>query len=67
MQARWAEQGDRVVEVSKPLGCVLVEDKRGDVYISDVTPGSNADRAGLKVRGYVDMELSLFPPFIRGV
>eukprot|EP00619_Florenciella_sp_RCC1007_P008778 CAMPEP_0205921714 /NCGR_PEP_ID=MMETSP1325-20131115/13289_1 /ASSEMBLY_ACC=CAM_ASM_000708 /TAXON_ID=236786 /ORGANISM="Florenciella sp., Strain RCC1007" /LENGTH=211 /DNA_ID=CAMNT_0053289601 /DNA_START=34 /DNA_END=669 /DNA_ORIENTATION=+ len=45
--ARAAEAGDIVVEVPKPLGAVLEEDKQGNVFIAEVTPGGNADKAGL--------------------
>lgn len=45
--ARAAEAGDMMVEVAKPLGCLLEEDKQGNVFIAEVTPGGNADKAGL--------------------
>ena len=56
--ARMAGQGDRVVEVLKPLGVVLEEDKKGDVFVAEVTPGGNGAKSGLKVtltkfRGYL--------------
>jgi hypothetical protein len=53
---RWARQSrsagaeDNVVELLRPLGLVLNEDKRtGNVYVETVAPGGNAARTG-KVR-----------------
>jgi len=43
-----AERGDRVVDCKKPIGIVMEEDKNGDVYIAEVSPGGNGARAGLK-------------------
>uniref|UniRef100_A0A6U1P4I4 PDZ domain-containing protein n=1 Tax=Fibrocapsa japonica TaxID=94617 RepID=A0A6U1P4I4_9STRA len=42
---------DRVAEVNKPLGMVLEEDERGDVYVADVIPGGNAARTGKIFQG----------------
>jgi S1-C subfamily serine protease len=47
--ARQAANGDRVVEIRKPLGLVLEEDNKGDVFIAEIVPGSNAASSGLKV------------------
>lgn len=47
--ARAAEAGDRIVEVTKPLGCVMEADNKGDVFITEVFPGSNAAKAGNKI------------------
>jgi hypothetical protein len=54
---RWARQSrsagaeDNVVELLRPLGLVLNEDKRtGNVFVETVAPGGNAARTG-KVRG----------------
>jgi len=42
--ARKAGANDRVVEIRKPLGLVLEEDERGNVYVASVNPGGNADK-----------------------
>ncbi|GAB4818674.1 hypothetical protein N2152v2_005720 [Parachlorella kessleri] len=49
-----SEQEDRVplgcarysVQLSKPLGIVLEEDKSGTIFVAEVVPGGNADRSG---------------------
>jgi hypothetical protein len=38
---------DRVVELSKPLGIVLEEDEKNNVYVKDLTPGGNAARVSV--------------------
>ncbi|CAM9474455.1 unnamed protein product [Laminaria digitata] len=42
--ARQVGPNDRVVEVRKPLGLVLEEDERGNVYIVEILPEGNASR-----------------------
>lgn len=42
--ARKPGPNDRVVELNKPLGIVLEEDEKGNVYVKDLTPGGNAAR-----------------------
>jgi hypothetical protein len=42
--ARKPGPNDRVVEVNKPLGLVLEEDERGNVYVKQVQRGGNAAR-----------------------
>lgn len=44
--ARKPGPNDRVVEVNKPLGLVLEEDERGNVYVKQVQRGGNAARSG---------------------
>lgn len=46
--ARKPGPNDRVIELNKPLGIVLEEDEKGNVYVKDLTPGGNAAR----VRGF---------------
>ena len=58
--ARFAETGDRVVEVQKPLGVILEEDKTGDVFIAEVNPGSNGAKAGLKAGERISMVSATF-------
>mmetsp|Transcript_20636 Transcript_20636/g.31174 ORF Transcript_20636/g.31174 Transcript_20636/m.31174 type:complete len:209 (-) Transcript_20636:440-1066(-) len=43
--ARKAGPNDRVVEIRKPLGLILEEDERGNVYVASVSPGGNAARS----------------------
>lgn len=40
--ARKASATDRVVELNKPLGLVLEEDDKGNVYVADLQAGGNA-------------------------
>lgn len=53
---RWARQSrsagseDNVVELMRPLGLVLNQDDKGNVYVETVAPKGNAARTG-KVRG----------------
>eukprot|EP01018_Ginkgo_biloba_P039597 Gb_22216 [translate_table: standard] len=35
------------LELSKPLGIVLEEDKVGNIFVAEVVQGSNADKSGL--------------------
>jgi len=58
--ARAAENGDRIVEVVKPLGCILEEDKNGDVFVAEVTPGSNGAIAGLQAGERISMVSATF-------
>lgn len=48
-QSRSASVGDNVVELVRPLGLVLNEDERGNVYVETLAPKGNAARTG-KVR-----------------
>lgn len=59
-EQRAAEAGDRVVEVSKPLGAILEEDRQGDVFVAEVIPGGNAERAGLKPGERISMVSATF-------
>ena len=45
--ARKPGPNDRVIELNKPLGIVLEEDEKGNVYVKDLTPGGNAARVRL--------------------
>ena len=45
--ARTAGVDDRVVELKRPLGIVLNEDKSGNVYVETVAARGNAARTGL--------------------
>jgi hypothetical protein len=38
---------DRVVELQKPLGIVLEEDEKGNVYVKELSPAGNAARVRL--------------------
>ncbi|CAM9525686.1 unnamed protein product, partial [Choristocarpus tenellus] len=42
--ARKVGPNDRVVEIQKPMGLVLEEDERGNVYIVEILSGSNASK-----------------------
>ena len=44
---RTAGVDDRVVELKRPLGIVLNEDKSGNVYVETVAARGNAARTGL--------------------
>lgn len=48
------------VQVSKPLGIILEEDKNGDVFIAEVPPNSNGARAGLKPGEKISMVSATF-------
>lgn len=48
-QSRSADVSDNVVELVRPLGLVLNEDERGNVYVEKIAPRGNAARTG-KVR-----------------
>ena len=45
--ARTAGVDDRVVELKRPLGIVLNEDKNGNVYVETVAARGNAARTGM--------------------
>jgi len=45
-QQRSAGVDDRVVELKRPLGLVLNEDKQGNVYVETIAPRGNAARTG---------------------
>ena len=49
-QSRSAGSDDRVVELVRPLGLVLADDGRGNVYVQTIAPKGNAARSGM-VRG----------------
>ena len=44
--SRSASADDNVVELMKPLGLILNEDERGNVYVETVAPNGNAARSG---------------------
>lgn len=50
-QSRSASQGDRLVELKRPLGLVLDEDDAGNVFVQTVAPKGNAARSGLVKEG----------------
>ncbi|GMI20827.1 hypothetical protein TrRE_jg610, partial [Triparma retinervis] len=50
---RAAGAGDRVVELKRPLGVVLEEDEKGNVYVETVAPLGNAARTGIVKKGDV--------------
>jgi len=39
------------IEVRKPLGLVLEEDKSGDIFVMEVVAGGNSDKTGLVTVG----------------
>lgn len=51
-QSRSASVGDNVVELVRPLGLVLNEDERGNVFVETLAPKGNAARTG-KVRAAI--------------
>ncbi|KAL7430999.1 hypothetical protein ACHAXM_002474 [Skeletonema potamos] len=50
-QSRSASEGDRLVELKRPLGLVLDEDDDGNVFVQTVAPRGNAARSGLVKEG----------------
>lgn len=53
---RSADVNDRVVTLNKPLGIVLNQDDKGNVYVETIAPRGNAARSGLVKEGdYVVM------------
>ena len=63
-QARSADVADNVVELVRPLGLVLKEDDRGNVFVDKIAPKGNAARTG-KV-GYgarLGIEMLVLTPF----
>jgi len=50
--SRSAQADDTVVELMRPLGLVLNEDDKGNVYVETVAPKGNAARQGGKVRSF---------------
>jgi len=50
---RWAKSSrsagadDNVVELGRPIGVVLAEDDKGNVYVETLAPKGNAARSGL--------------------
>jgi hypothetical protein len=57
---RFADEGARVVEVTKPLGLILEEDKNGDVFVAEVIPGGNGAKSGVIVGDRVSMVSATF-------
>jgi len=45
-ESRNAGNDDNVVELRRPLGIILKEDKEGNVYVETIAPRGNAARAG---------------------
>lgn len=45
-QTRSAQSDDNVVELMRPLGLVLNQDDKGNVYVETVAPRGNAARTG---------------------
>mmetsp|Transcript_26076 Transcript_26076/g.38566 ORF Transcript_26076/g.38566 Transcript_26076/m.38566 type:complete len:202 (+) Transcript_26076:143-748(+) len=45
-ESRNADGDDNVVELRRPLGLILKEDKDGNVYVETIAPKGNAARAG---------------------
>lgn len=50
-QSRSAAEGDRLVELKRPLGLVLDEDDDGNVFVQTVAPRGNAARSGMVKEG----------------
>lgn len=57
--SRSAGADDTVVELMKPLGLVLNQDDKGNVYVETVAPKGNAARTGLV--SYCKNKLVVFP------
>lgn len=51
-QSRSADVSDNVVELVRPLGLILNEDERGNVFVQKIAPRGNAARSG-KVRRFL--------------
>lgn len=50
-QQRSADADDRIVELKRPLGIVLEEDGKGNVFVETLAPKGNAARTGLVKEG----------------
>lgn len=50
-QQRQAGTDDRIVELRRPLGLVLEEDEKGNVFVETVAPRGNAARTGMVKEG----------------
>lgn len=50
-QSRSASAGDNLVELRRPLGIVLNEDDKGNVFVETLAPKGNAARSGLVKEG----------------
>jgi len=50
-QQRRAGTDDRIVELRRPLGLVLEEDEKGNVFVETVAPRGNAARTGMVKEG----------------
>lgn len=50
-QQRSADADDRIVELRRPLGIVLEEDAKGNVFVETVAPRGNAARTGAVKEG----------------
>ena len=44
--SRSASAGDNVVELIRPIGVVLSEDEKGNVFVETLAPNGNAARSG---------------------
>eukprot|EP01031_Cornospumella_fuschlensis_P031925 gene31925-38597_t len=52
---------DRLVELRKPMGLVLDEDKEGNVFVKEIEQGGRAERSGMVFQGdYVRMVSATF-------
>ena len=45
--SRQASSEDRVVELARPLGVILADDGKGNVYVETLAPKGNAARSGM--------------------
>lgn len=60
-EVRRASATDRVVELKKPMGMELDEDKDGNVFVKSIEKGGRADKSGLVFEGdYVTMVSATF-------
>ena len=50
-QQRFANADDRIVELKRPLGLVLEEDGKGNVFVETIAPKGNAARTGMVKEG----------------
>jgi hypothetical protein len=44
--SRSAAAGDNLVELIRPIGVILAEDERGNVFVETLAPSGNAARSG---------------------
>ena len=60
-EMRRASATDRVVELRKPMGMELDEDKDGNVFVKSIEKGGRADKSGMVFEGdYVTMVSATF-------